>query len=87
MINHHLRGLLVRMIELYQATLSPDHGWLAWRYPYGFCPHYPTCSEYAKHAFLSQGLFRGTFFTAKRLLSCHPWKELSEERLAAIELT
>ena len=46
-----LNHLAVILIIAYQKTLSPDHGWLKYRHPYGFCHFYPSCSEYAKQAF------------------------------------
>lgn len=59
-------------ISLYQATVSPDHGWLRSRYPYGFCRHYPSCSEYARQAIVKFGLIKGGFLAAKRLAKCNP---------------
>ncbi len=65
--------LLASLISLYQRTLSPDHGWFRARYPSGFCRFYPTCSEYARQAFLTHGLFFGLSLAFRRVLRCHPW--------------
>ena len=65
--------LLIFLIDIYQSTLSPDHSWLSAKYPFGFCRHYPSCSEYARQAILKFGVFKGGRLSAKRLLRCHPW--------------
>lgn len=67
--------LAVSLIGIYQAVLSPDHSWLAARFPYGYCRHYPSCSEYSKQSFLKFGFIKGLFFSAKRLLKCYPWAD------------
>ncbi len=67
------RRVLVGIIRLYQATISPDHGWLRARYPYGYCRHYPSCSEYAAGSILKHGAVKGVMFATRRVLSCNPW--------------
>jgi putative membrane protein insertion efficiency factor len=62
--------LIIRLIELYQKTISPDHGALA--RPNGFCPFYPTCSEYTKQSILKYGVLRGTANGITRILKCVP---------------
>jgi putative membrane protein insertion efficiency factor len=69
------RYFFVALIDIYQHTLSPDHSWLKARFPYGFCRHYPTCSEYSRQSILKFGLLKGGLLSAKRLSSCHPWAE------------
>jgi len=76
-----LRKVIASLITLYQKTISPDHGFLKSFYPYGFCRHTPTCSAYAKDAFLSYGILRGGLLTVKRIGSCNPWTKLSDEKL------
>ena len=66
---------LVFAIKLYQRLLSPDHSWLRTRYPYGYCRHYPSCSEYSKQAIESRGLFQGGWLAIKRIARCNPWTE------------
>jgi len=65
--------LLISLIRLYQLFLSPDHSWLKGKYPYGYCRHYPSCSEYSKQAVEKFGFTKGSWLAFKRLLKCHPW--------------
>ena len=76
-----MRNLLIHAIELYQATLSPDHGPFRHLHPYGFCRHEPTCSEFARQAIRQRGAVVGIALAMKRLLSCHPWNRLSEAKI------
>src|SRR3989344_7954859 len=71
-----LTGFISSLIIFYQKTLSPDHGWFKFKYPYGYCRHYPSCSEYARQAVERHGL-KGLWLSIKRLLRCHPWREPS----------
>lgn len=65
--------ILIKLIRLYQKTLSPDHGFLKAKYPYGFCRFYPTCSEYAILALQKHGLFKGSALAVKRIIKCNPF--------------
>jgi uncharacterized protein len=69
------KRVAVSLINIYQATLSPDHSWLKARFAYGYCRHYPSCSEYSKQAIGSRGLIKGGWLSIKRLATCHPWAE------------
>ncbi len=68
-----MKPIIITSINLYQKTLSPDHGLFKSRYPYGFCRHYPTCSEYTKQAFIHQPIIRAFGLSTKRILSCNPF--------------
>lgn len=81
---HLPRNLLAGAIALYQYTLSPDHGPLRHMHPYGFCRHEPTCSMYGKHVILQRGVIIGLLLATRRVLSCHPWRELDEEKIMKI---
>ena len=60
-----MRYLCIKLIEIYQFLLSPLIG--------HHCRFQPTCSEYAKQAFLLHGTIKGAILTTKRILQCHPW--------------
>ena len=78
---HLPRRILITAITLYQETFSPDHGPLRCLHPYGFCRHHPTCSQYAKEALRDRGCIVGLLLTARRLVSCHPWKAPDRARM------
>ncbi len=53
------------LIRLYQLFISPIKGHC--------CRFEPSCSEYAREAFLLHGIIKGANLTLKRILKCHPW--------------
>ena len=57
--------LPVKLIRLYQFTLSPYMG--------RQCRYTPTCSNYAIEALQKHGLLRGGWLAVKRILRCAPW--------------
>ncbi len=73
-INKLITRLAVALIDLYQRTLSPDHGLLKHRHPNGYCKYYPSCSEYTKQAVQKYGIF-GLFKGFLRILRCNPWSQ------------
>ncbi len=68
-----MKKILNKTILIYQKTLSPDHGVMKHRYPYGYCRHYPSCSEYTRLAILYNGSFKGVLLGIKRLATCNPF--------------
>ena len=60
-----MRQILIGLIRVYRYLLSPLLG--------PSCRYTPTCSEYAQQAIVQHGALRGSWLTAKRLCSCHPW--------------
>jgi len=70
-----MRSILLKLVELYQRTLSPDHGIFRYRYPYGFCRFRPTCSEYAHRAIHKHGPWKGMVLAAKRIVKCNPFNK------------
>lgn len=53
------------LIKIYRLFISPLIG--------NNCRFIPSCSEYASDIIKEYGLFRGTPYILKRILSCHPF--------------
>jgi len=53
------------LIKAYRALISPLLG--------NNCRFYPSCSHYSYQSIEKHGLIRGSLFTLKRILKCHPW--------------
>jgi uncharacterized protein len=68
-----MKHILIKLISLYQKTLSPDHGWFKSRYPYGYCRFYPSCSQYAAMAINEHGSLKGILYAIKRVAKCNPF--------------
>ena len=72
-----MRKFFIFLINLYQKTLSPDHGYLKKvgiiRKP--VCVFYPTCSDYTKQAIQKYGLIKGIYLGFFRIIRCHPWQK------------
>ncbi len=60
-------------IQLYQRTLSPDHGYGRALAPRAGCRFYPSCSQYTYEAVGQFGVWRGVTRGMGRLARCHPW--------------
>ena len=58
-------ALLICLIRVYQATLSPLLG--------NVCRFEPSCSRYMIGALREYGLFKGLAKGIARVLRCHPW--------------
>ncbi|MFZ5391461.1 MAG: membrane protein insertion efficiency factor YidD [Patescibacteria group bacterium] len=67
-----LRVLVVFFINIYQKTLSPDHGWGRLFLPKAGCIFYPSCSEYTKQAIIKHDLAKGLWLGLRRLVKCRP---------------
>jgi putative membrane protein insertion efficiency factor len=59
-----MRKLLVFVIKIYKAVLSP-------LLPPA-CRFHPTCSDYALEAVTKHGALKGSCLTLRRILRCHP---------------
>lgn len=59
------------LVRLYQLFISPVK--YALFGPACGCRFHPTCSAYAREAFLRHGFFRGAGLALGRILRCHPW--------------
>ena len=56
---------LIKLIKIYQFLISPMLG--------SSCRYLPTCSEYSIDSLKEHGFFKGSFYSLKRISSCHPW--------------
>ncbi len=56
---------LVLIIKLYQMIISPIIGIN--------CRFNPSCSNYALQSLKKHGLIIGCYYSAIRILKCHPW--------------
>ena len=70
-----IRLLVLKMIKIYQMTLSFDHGLFSFFYPQGFCRFHPTCSVYGYQAVEKYGVIKGGFMAVWRILRCNPWNK------------
>ena len=75
MFNNYLAYILIRIIKIYQKTLSLDHGFLKIFYPHGYCRFRPTCSDYAIQAIKKYGAIKGGVKASWRILRCNPWNK------------
>ncbi len=63
----------IRIIELYQKYLSPDHSPIGKsKYPFWYCRYHPTCSEYSKQAIEKYWFFKWWTKSIYRILRCNP---------------
>ena len=73
MFKFYPRYIAVKILKIYQKTLSLDHGILKFLYPNGFCRFHPTCSNYAIRAIEKYGFLRGGVKAIWRVLRCNPF--------------
>lgn len=59
-----MRSVVLALLRLYRATLSPLFA--------GSCRHEPSCSAYAMEAVQRHGAARGLWLALRRLVRCHP---------------
>jgi hypothetical protein len=72
---YYSRYITIKIIKIYQKTLSLDHGFLKFLRPYGQCRFHPTCSDYAITAIEKYGIIKGGYKAAWRVLRCNPWNK------------
>ncbi len=65
--------IAVKILRVYQLTLSPDHSWIRARRLMGTCRFHPTCSDYGIQAITEHGFWRGLWLTTKRVARCNPF--------------
>ncbi|MDO8592198.1 MAG: membrane protein insertion efficiency factor YidD [bacterium] len=73
MLKFYPRYVAVKILKIYQKTLSFDHGFFKYLYPHGFCRFCPTCSDYAIQAIEKYGFFQGGAKACWRVLRCNPF--------------
>lgn len=64
-INRFVTWLLLIPVYIYRGAISP-------LLPPS-CRYTPTCSRYAIEALKKHGPIKGSYLSAKRILSCNPW--------------
>ncbi len=68
-----MKQLVIKLIEIYQRTLSLDSGWFERRG--GYCRYQPHCSEYGRQAIIKHGLIYGGWLAFWRVLRCNPFSK------------
>ena len=81
-LTYYPRFIAIKIIKIYQKTLSFDHSWLKIFKPYGYCRFQPTCSDYAIAALEKYGFWRGGFKALWRVIRCNPWSKGGWDPLA-----
>jgi len=61
------RNIVVGLLHVYRAVISPLYG--------DVCRYYPSCSAYGLQSVQEHGVVRGGWLTTRRLVRCHPWSE------------
>lgn len=70
-----MKKIILKVIKIYQKTLSLDHGFLSFLKPQGICKFRPTCSEYMYLAIDKYGIILGGIKGIKRIMRCHPFSK------------
>jgi putative membrane protein insertion efficiency factor len=60
-----VKYVLIGLLKVWRLCISPLYG--------DVCRYYPSCSAYALRAVQYHGAVRGSWYTVRRLLRCHPW--------------
>jgi putative membrane protein insertion efficiency factor len=71
------KKILVGLIRVYQLFLSPVLP--------PSCRYEPTCSEYAREAILTRGIWGGLWLSLRRVLRCHPWSRGGHDPVPRVE--
>lgn len=72
-IKHKTKTIALKLIRIYQLTLSLDHSPLWKNLGIRACIYHPSCSEYTYDAIEKYGVFKGSIMGGKRILRCHPF--------------
>ncbi|RWW92116.1 membrane protein insertion efficiency factor YidD [Flavobacterium cerinum] len=60
-----LAAPFILLVRFYQVAISPVLP--------SACRYSPTCSQYTIEALQIHGLFKGSWLSIKRIVSCNPW--------------
>jgi hypothetical protein len=70
-----VRLWVLKLIRVYQKTISFDHGIFRHFFPNGYCRFHPTCSEYGYQAVEKYGVIKGGWLALWRIIRCNPWNK------------
>jgi hypothetical protein len=71
-----MKKIILWIINIYQKTLSLDHGLLGKLFPnLRGCKFTPTCSEYTYESINKYGILKGGIMGIKRVGRCNPWSK------------
>lgn len=75
LFTYYPRYFVLKLIRLYQKTLSFDHGIFRYLFPHGFCRFTPTCSNYGYEAVEKYGIIKGGLMALWRIIRCNPFNK------------
>lgn len=78
---YYPRLIVLKLIKIYQKTLSFDHGFLKVFFPGGYCKFQPTCSDYGYQAVEKYGIIKGGLKALWRILRCNPFSKSKHDPL------
>jgi hypothetical protein len=67
-----MKKVILKLIRVYQKTISPDHGLIFLGSPALRCRFYPSCSQYTHEAIERYGFIAGALKGLWRILRCNP---------------
>ncbi len=67
--------ITIKTIQIYQKTISSDHGAGKYIKPHHRCIFYPSCSQYMIDAIEKKGLLIGITKGVYRILRCNPFNK------------
>jgi hypothetical protein len=69
------KKIILKLIRVYQRTVSPDHGFGRIFNRTAGCRFHPSCSQYMYEAMEKRGVIKGLFLGVWRILRCNPWSK------------
>lgn len=70
-----VKWLILKIIRIYQRTLSIDQGFLSNLFPFYACRFKPTCSDYTYQAVEKYGIMKGGVMGLWRVMRCNPFSK------------